>query len=82
MNDMARRIRVGKYAFDLAEIGYGTTRYECRGERCWDDEHDECPEEGLWIATKKLAEDLSKQGYDAEPSYSEKGWCEVYINEG
>lgn len=54
--------------------------YECRGAVCYDDEHDEVPEEGLWQAGYKLASRLKNQGIDAEVEHSEKGWVEVYIN--
>ena len=48
--------------------------YECRGDICYDDEHGETPEPGLWIAANKLAARLG-EGWYAE--HSEKGWCEV-----
>ena len=48
--------------------------YECRGDICYDDEHDETPEPGLWIAANKLADRLGER-WQAE--HSEKGWCEV-----
>jgi len=48
--------------------------YECRGQVCYDDYHDEVPEEKLWKATQKLAEELGT-GWTAE--HSEKGWVEV-----
>jgi porphobilinogen deaminase len=54
--------------------------YECRGDVCYDDEHDEVPEKGLWIAAEALEQKLKNQGIDAEVEYSEKGWVEVYIN--
>ena len=55
--------------------------YECRGEVCYDDEHDEIPEEGLWKAAEQLAEELSKEGHScAYPEHSEKGWVEVIVN--
>ena len=53
--------------------------YECRGEVCYDDEHDEVPEEGLWVAALKLNDKLTNQGLDCEVEYSEKGWVEVNI---
>ncbi len=53
--------------------------YECRGEVCYDDEHDEVPEEGLWIAALKLNDILTNQGFDCEVEHSEKGWVEVNI---
>lgn len=54
--------------------------YECRGMVCYDEEHDEMPEPGLWRAAHKLAKKLKSQGKDADVEYSEKGWVEVYIN--
>ena len=54
--------------------------YECRGDVCYDDEHDEVPEEGLWMAAEALEQKLKNQGIDAEVEYSEKGWVEVCIN--
>jgi len=53
--------------------------YECRGDVCYDDEHDEVPEEGLWNAACKLEQRLKNQGIDAEIEHSEKGWVEVCI---
>lgn len=53
--------------------------YECRGDLCYDDEHDEMPEPGLWKAAHKLASKLKTQGVNAEVEHSEKGWVEVYI---
>jgi len=53
--------------------------YECRGEICYDDEHDEVPEENLWKAASKLEQRLKNQGIEAEAEHSEKGWVEVYI---
>ena len=53
--------------------------YECRGNICYDDEHDEVPEEGLWNAACKLEQRLKNQGLDAEAEHSEKGWVEVFI---
>tara|TARA_R110001599_G_scaffold284256_1_gene486249 strand:+ start:229 stop:456 length:228 start_codon:yes stop_codon:yes gene_type:complete len=54
--------------------------YECRGDVCYDEDHDEVPEEGLWTAGCKLEQKLKNQGIDAEVEYSEKGWIEVCIN--
>jgi hypothetical protein len=53
--------------------------YECRGEICYDDEHDEVPEENLWKAALKLEQKLKNQGIEAEVEHSEKGWVEVNI---
>ena len=54
--------------------------YECREEVCYDEDHDEASEEGLWTAGCKLEQKLKNQGIDAEVEYSEKGWVEVCIN--
>ena len=54
--------------------------FECRGDVCHDDEHDECPEPGLWDAAIKLEKELVIEGYNAEAEHSEKGWVEVYFN--
>ena len=61
--------KVGGYLFKLNE-----GMYECRGEVCYDDEHDETPEPGLWIAANKLADRLGERW---QAQHSEKGWCEV-----
>jgi hypothetical protein len=53
--------------------------YECRGRVCYDDEHDEVPEEGLWKAACALELKLINRGFYAEVSHSEKGWVEVNI---
>jgi hypothetical protein len=53
--------------------------YECRGQVCYDDEHDEVPEESLWKAAGKLEQKLKNQGIEAEREHSEKGWVEVSI---
>ena len=53
--------------------------YECRGDICHDDEHDEVPEEGLWQAALKLEKRLSDDGFNADASHSEKGWVEVNV---
>lgn len=54
--------------------------YECRGIVCYDDEHDEVPEESLWNAAQILQNRLINDGYDAEAQHSEKGWVEVALN--
>jgi len=53
--------------------------YECRGEICYDSDHDQVPEEALWKACIKLEKQLQSEGYKAEADYSEKGWVEVNI---
>lgn len=68
---------VNGYVFVLDE---GNDMYECRGDVCYDDEHDETPDPTLWKATNKLAEELKKEGFNAEAEYSEKGWQEVNVS--
>jgi hypothetical protein len=52
--------------------------FECRGEVCYDDEHDQIPEQGLWIAAQELVNQLIQEGYEyAVREHSEKGWVEV-----
>tara|TARA_R110000824_G_scaffold21748_14_gene80825 strand:+ start:4395 stop:4682 length:288 start_codon:yes stop_codon:yes gene_type:complete len=55
------------------------TYYQCRGEICYDSDHDQVPEEALWKACIKLEKQLQSEGYKAEADYSEKGWVEVNI---
>ena len=54
--------------------------YECRGEVCYDEDHDEAPEEGLWTAGCKLERKLKNQGISAVVEYSAQGWVDVCIN--
>ena len=74
---MNKRETIDGYTFKYNEEN---KFYECRGDVCYDDEHDEVPEEGLWKAALKLEQKLKNQGLEAEADYSEKGWVEVYIN--
>ena len=53
--------------------------YECRGEVCYDDEHDEMPEPALWRAAILLETELNREGLHAEANHSEKGWVEVSV---
>lgn len=53
--------------------------YECRGDVEYDDDHDEVPEESLWVSGIKLKRKLSREGHKVELDYSEKGWCEVQV---
>jgi hypothetical protein len=55
--------------------------YEARGDVMYDDEHDEIPEPALWRAAVELERILIAEGYDADAQHSEKGWCEVVVNE-
>ena len=73
---MNKKETIDGYTFEYNEEN---KFYECRGDVCYDDEHDEIPEEGLWNAACKLEQRLKNQGLDAEAEYSEKGWVEVYI---
>ena len=56
-----------------------TNQYECRGDVCYDEEHDEIPDPDLWRAAKDLAEQLKSEGINAQPTWSEKGWVEVDV---
>jgi len=78
--------RVQGYAFEYVKddsypllphriAGY----YQCRGGTFYDDDHDQIPEPGLWRAALALASELREEGFEAEPTYSEKGWVEVYV---
>ena len=74
---MSKKETIDGYTFEYNEEH---KFYECKGDVCYDDEHDEVPEEGLWIAAEALEQKLKNQGIDAEVEYSEKGWVEVCIN--
>ena len=76
--EQMRNRTINGYDFEWVANG-DDTFYQCRGEVWYDDEHDEIPERGLWIAACKLADELKKEGYNACSSHSEKGWCEVFI---
>jgi len=73
---MNKKETINGYTFEYNEEN---EFYECRGDVCYDDEHDEIPEEGLWNAACKLEQKLKNQGIDVEVEYSEKGWVEVCI---
>jgi hypothetical protein len=73
---MNGRETIDGYTFKYDEEN---SMYECRGSVCYDDEHDEVPEEKLWKAALKLEQKLKNQGLEAEAGHSEKGWVEVYI---
>ncbi len=73
---MRKSETIDGYTFKFNE---DSSMYECRGSICYDDEHDEIPEPGLWEATMKLEKHLDDEGYQAEASHSEKGWCEVTV---
>ena len=73
---MNERERIDGYTFKYDEEN---SMYECRGDVCYDNEHDEVPEEGLWRAALKLEQKLKNQGLEAEADHSEKGWVEVSV---
>jgi hypothetical protein len=76
IEDLAKSRTINGHTFKMDEInGF----YECRGEMCWDDEHDEIPEESLWQAGLKLEAELKSEGFNADLGHSEKGWVEVNI---
>lgn len=72
---MNRKETVNGYTFKLVDDEF----YECRGDVCYDDEHDEVPEPGLWNAAYKLKRQLKEDGVNCDVDYSEKGWVEVII---
>ena len=72
---MSEEETLNGYTFELVDNGF----YQCKGDVCYDNEHDEAPEEGLWEAALKLEQKLNNQGLEAETNYSEKGWVEVVI---
>jgi hypothetical protein len=68
------------YTFDLVSQNDGDDKfYHCRGDVHYDDDHDEQPEPGLWLAAMQLESELIIEGYKADAGYSEKGWCEVTL---
>jgi len=73
---MENTITIDGYTFDYDSQN---KMYECKGAICFDDEHDEVPEEGLWKAAQVLMNRLINQGMDAEVEHSEKGWVEVNL---
>ena len=73
---MNERETIDGYTFKYDEEN---SMYECRGRVCYDDEHDEVPEEKLWKAALKLEQKLKNQGLEAEANHSEKGWVEVTV---
>jgi hypothetical protein len=73
---MEKYRRIDGYRF---EYDTDNDMYECRGAVCYDDYHDEVPEEGLWVAGCKLEKKLIEEGHNAQVEQSEKGWVEVAI---
>lgn len=71
-----RNETIGGFTFEYDEEN---KMYECRGDVCYDDEHDEMPEPSLWQSALKLEKKLIEKGFDAEADYSEKGWVEVNV---
>jgi len=77
---MQENRRVKGYEFEFVSQNDGDDEfYQCRGQVHYDDEHDEQPEPGLWLAAMQLESDLIIEGYKADAGYSEKGWCEVTL---
>ena len=77
---MKENRRVRGYEFEFVSQNDGDDEfYQCRGQVHYDDEHDEQPEPGLWLAAMQLESDLIIEGYKADAGYSEKGWCEVTL---
>ena len=75
MDHLKKKETVDGYTFVLSEEN---EFYECRGEICYDDDHDETPEPALWEAAQKLAKKLKAEGASyADVEHSEKGWVEV-----
>ena len=72
---MNRKEKVNGYIFELVDGEF----YQCRGDVCYDDEHDEVPEDGLWTAANLLRERLNYRGVNCDVEHSEKGWVEVVI---
>lgn len=70
------RVTINGHTFKFDEEN---SMYECRGMVCYDDEHDEVPEESLWQAALKLEKQLIDEGFKADAQHSEKGWVEVVI---
>jgi len=52
--------------------------YQCRGSVCYDEDHDEIPEQSLIAAAMQLELNLVLAGYDTDLQYGEKGY--IYIN--
>ena len=76
---MKRSIRVQGETF-VFTFDKNNDMYECRGRVCYDEEHDEVPEEKLWKAALELESDLRQEiGGDWNREHSEKGWVEVAL---
>ena len=73
---MSKEETIDGYTF---EYNSENNFYECRGAICYDDEHDETPEPGLWEAAHKLSIKLKNKVIDSEVEHSEKGGVEVCI---
>jgi len=71
---MANSRKFNGHTFTLSE-----DCFECRGERYFDDEHDQVPEPSLQIAAEKLQEALKLEGKNSEIEFGEKGWIEVNL---
>ena len=72
---MEKEITIDGHTWELVDNG---SFYQCRGERMWDNEHDEIPEPSLWASGRKLRDRMRDEGFEnATLNHSEKGWCEV-----
>jgi hypothetical protein len=76
--EMENKITVNGHTFECSNND-DDMFYECRGEVCYDDEHDEVPEDSLWDAAEELSRDLEAEGHRTSVEHSEKGWVEVQI---
>lgn len=77
MSELSKKITVGGFTFTLTDGNC----YECRGDRYFDDDHDQVPEPKLQQAAYKLEKRLKDEGHSVEVEFGEKGWIEVYITE-
>ena len=75
---MKNKITINGHTFECSNND-NDMFYECRGEMCYDDEHDEMPEPSLWSAAHELGELLDSEGHETSVEHSEKGWVEVQI---
>ena len=76
---MSKKETVNGYTFELVENDINNIFYQCRGDVCYDDEHDEVPEPGLWEAAYELKKQLKENKVRCDVTHSEKGWVEVVI---
>jgi hypothetical protein len=72
--DIPKKRTIDGFTFTLED-----SCYECKGDRYFDDEHDQVPEPKLQKAASKLQGQLQAEGIPSEIEFGEKGWIEVYI---